>query len=129
MIAQFLRAIGVVGVLALIGAAVGTGLGRLLVGLGATGETLASVLTVCGGIWSALLLVGMVVTVRGSMGEYFWLGAPVFTAAALGIALTLRSDAEPLTVIVYAALGSVGLYGVAVVVHVLIRKFIAWRRA
>ncbi len=68
------------------------------------------------------MLVGMVFIVRGGLGEYFWLGAPVVTALALSIGLMAQFGADPLTNVVYATVGSLVLYTTAASVHMFLGK-------
>lgn len=117
------RAIVLVGLRALIPAMIGAGLGRLLLGLDMGGEAVATGLAVCGGIWALVLLAGVVLTLPWSgLGEYFWQVAPVVAALSLSLALAARSDADWAIVVGYGTLGSLGSYGAAVAIHLLIRR-------
>lgn len=123
------RFIVIIVLLALAGGMIGTIVGRLALGADPIVQPLTVWLSACCGFWGLVLLIGMVLTARGGMGEYFWLWSPIITASALGIWLTIRYDADFLSVVAYSALGSLALYGTAVSLHILIRNVFRLRSA
>ncbi len=117
------RTLVILGLLALGSGIIGTVFGRLSLRLGAVGETLATGLAVCGGIWALVLLVGMIFVVPQSMmGEYFWLVAPIASGLSIGIGFGVGSDASWTTIAGYTVLGSLLAYGMAVIIHLLVHQ-------
>ena len=113
--------------LPLIVSMVGAWLGKALPGLGGIGPFITAGLVLCSGLWSLILLAGMVLVAPSTaLGEYFWLYAPIVTAASLGVGLAASSDVGWAASVGYTLIGGWGLYGVAIALHFIVKKFTSW---